>query len=548
MFGAGGGTSAYQEIEETDLIILWGSNARETHPIFFHHLLKGTQRGARMYAIDPRRTSSVAWADVWLGLEVGSDVALANAVGREIIAAGLCNTAFIERATEGFDAYRAAVSEYTLERGEALTGVKAEVIREMAHAYARADRAQICWTLGITEHHNAVDNVFAIINLSLLTGHVGRWGSGLVPLRGQNNVQGGGDMGAIPNKFVGGQDVEDPVLRARFEQEYGIAMPAARGMHLSQMFDAMEHGTLKTVYVLGENPMQSEADAKRTRRLLEGLEHLVVQDIFLTKTAEVADVVLPAAASWCESDGTVTSSERRVQRVRKALHPPGQAKDDLEILAALAAKLGKDWGAPTAAEVWREVQRLSPWHGGMSYERLEAENGLQWPCPSLDHPGSPTLHTRLWADPIEGARAGFQCVHHSPPVDQLTDEFPLRLTTGRRLDSFNTGVQTGGYTSPLRHGERIEVSPEDAARLGVVPGELVRVVSRRGALEAPIKIDPGLRPGLTFMTMHFPDEVETNILTIDAVDPKSGTAEFKAAAIRIEKLSVPEPVGVGGAR
>ena len=545
MFGAGGGTSAYQEIEETDVIILWGSNARETHPIFFHHLLKGTQRGARMYAIDPRRTSSVAWADVWLGLEVGSDVALANAVGREIIAAGLCNTAFIERATEGFDAYRAAVDAYTLERGEALTGVKAEVIREMAHAYARADRAQICWTLGITEHHNAVDNVFAIINLSLLTGHVGRWGSGLVPLRGQNNVQGGGDMGAIPNKFVGGQDVEDPALRAQFEQEYGIAVPAERGMHLSQMFDAMEHGTLKTVYVLGENPMQSEADAKRTRRLLEGLEHLVVQDIFLTKTAEVADVVLPAAASWCESDGTVTSSERRVQRVRKALNPPGQAKDDLEILAALAAKLGKDWGAPTAAEVWREVQRLSPWHGGMSYERLEAENGLQWPCPSLDHPGSPTLHTRFWADPIEGARAGFQCVHHSPPVDQLTDEFPLRLTTGRRLDSFNTGVQTGGYTSPLRHGERIEVSPEDAARLGVVPGELVRVVSRRGAVQAPIKIDPGLRPGLTFMTMHFPDEVETNILTIDAVDPKSGTAEFKAAAIRIEKLSVPEPVGVG---
>jgi predicted molibdopterin-dependent oxidoreductase YjgC len=548
VFGAGGGTSAYQEIEETDLIILWGSNARETHPIFFHHLLKGKKNGARMYAIDPRRTTSVAWADVWLGLEVGSDVALANTIGREIIAAGLCNTDFIERATTGFEAYKAAVEAYTLERGEELTGVKAEVLREMAHAYARADRAQICWTLGITEHHNAVDNVFAIINLSLLTGHIGRWGSGLVPLRGQNNVQGGGDMGAIPNKFVGGQDVEDPVLRAKFESEYGNAVPDTRGWHLSQMFEAMEHGELKAVYVLGENPMQSEADAKRTRRLLEGLEHLVVQDIFLTKTAEVAHVVLPAAASWCESEGTVTSSERRVQRVRKALNPPGQAMDDLDILSALAKQLGKGWGTPTAAEVWQEIQRLSPWHGGMSYERLEAENGLQWPCPTLDHPGSPTLHTRLWADPVEGARAGFQVVHHSPPVDTLTDEFPLRLTTGRRLDSFNTGVQTGGYTSPLRHGERIEVSPEDAVRLGVVPDEVVRVVSRRGAIEAPIKIDPGLRPGLTFMTMHFPDQVETNILTIDAVDPKSGTAEFKAAAIRIEKLGVPEPVGTGGTR
>jgi predicted molibdopterin-dependent oxidoreductase YjgC len=308
VFGAGGGTSAYREIEETDLIVLWGSNARETHPIFFHHLLKGKQAGARVFAIDPRRTSSVAWADVWLGLEVGSDVALANTIGREIIAAGLCNTAFIERATVGFEHYRAAVNEYTLERGEALTGVKAEVIRDLAHSYARADRAQVCWTLGITEHHNAVDNVFAIINLALLTGHVGRFGSGLVPLRGQNNVQGGGDMGAIPNKFVGGQDVTDPVIREKFEREYGAKIPAKKGWHLSEMFEAMEHNQLRAVYVLGENPMQSEADAKRTRRLLEGLEHLVVQDIFLTKTAEVAHVVLPAAASWCESEGTVTSA------------------------------------------------------------------------------------------------------------------------------------------------------------------------------------------------------------------------------------------------
>jgi formate dehydrogenase major subunit len=538
VFGAGGGTSAYREIEETDLIVLWGSNARETHPTFFHHLLKGKQAGARMFAIDPRRTSSVAWADVWMGLEVGSDVALANTIGREIIAAGLCNTAFIERATSGFEDYKAAVEEYTLEHGEKLTGVKAEDIKDLAHSYARADRAQICWTLGITEHHNAVDNVFAIINLSLLTGHVGRFGSGLVPLRGQNNVQGGGDMGAIPNKFVGGQDVEDPESLAKFEEAYGVKLLDKRGWHLSEMFEGMEHGTLRAVYVLGENPMQSEADAKRTRRLLEGLDHLVVQDIFLTKTAEVADVVLPAAASWCESEGTVTSSERRVQRVRKALDPPGQAKDDIDILAALAKQLGHDWHEPKAADVWEEIRRLSPWHGGMSYERLEALNGLQWPCPSDDHPGSPTLHTRLWNEPVEGPRAPFQVVHHSPPVDLLTDEFPLRLTTGRRLDSFNTGVQTGGYTSPLRHGERIELSPEDAERLQMVPDELVRIVSRRGSVEAPVKIDPGLRPGLVFMTLHFPDEVETNILTIDAVDPKSGTAEFKASAVRVEKLSV----------
>jgi formate dehydrogenase major subunit len=358
-------------------------------------------------------------------------------------------------------------------------------------------------------------------------------------------VQGGGDMGAIPNKFVGGQDVEDPVAHARFEQVYGRSIPKQRGWHLSQMFEAMEHGELRALYVLGENPMQSEADAKKARRLLEGLEHLIVQDIFLTKTAEVAHVVLPAAASWCESEGTVTSSERRVQRVRKALDPPGGARDDIDILSELARRLGRDWGRPTALEAWNELRGLSPWHAGMSYERLEALDGLQWPCPHENHPGSMLLHDRLWRDPVEGPLAPFSPVEFAPPVDELSDEFPTRLTTGRRLDSFNTGVQTGGYTSPLRRGESIDLHPDEARRLGVVEGEVVRIVSRRGAIQAPVHLDDGLRPGLAFMTLHFPDEVETNVLTIDAVDPKSGTAEFKAAAIRVEKLA-PVTTGVAG--
>jgi predicted molibdopterin-dependent oxidoreductase YjgC len=516
---------------------LWGSNARETHPIFFHHLLKGKRHGARMYAIDPRRTSSAAWADVWLGIDVGSDIALANAIGREIIAAGLCNEAFIARATSGFEAYRAAVEPYTLERGAAITGVDAAVIRELAHAYARADRAQVCWTLGITEHHNAVDNVFSIINLALLTGHVGRWGSGLVPLRGQNNVQGGGDMGALPNKFPGGQDVEHDEHRARFERLYAAPIPPKRGWHLSQMFEAMEHRDLRALYVIGENPAQSEADTGRTMRLLEGLDHLIVQDIFLTKTAEIADVVLPAAAAWCESEGTVTSSERRVQRVRKALDPPGEARDDIVILSDLARRLGRDWGSPSAEQVWDELRHVSAWHAGMSYRRLEELGGIQWPCPDERHPGSPFLHGRLWAEPLEGPRAPFMPVEFEPPVDTLSDDFPIRLTTGRRLDAFNTGVQTGGYKSPLTAAETLDLSQEDGRRLGVREGECVRVVSRRGAVTAPVRFDAGLRPGLAFMTLHFPDEVATNVLTIDATDPKSGTAEFKAAAIRVEKIA-----------
>ena len=538
MFGAGGGTSSYREAEDTDLIVLWGSNARETHPIFFHHLLRGVRKGARLYAIDPRRTSSAEWADVWLGLDVGSDIALANAIGREIIAAGLENKEFIERATDGYDAYKAKVESYTLDYAERETGVPADAIRELAHAFATAPRAMICWTLGITEHHNAVDNVLALINLVLLTGHVGRYGSGVNPLRGQNNVQGGGDMGALPDRLPGFQHVENDELRTKFDEHWGVTIPPKRGWHLSGMFDAMERGDLTAVYVIGENPVHSEADQKRAKHLLGGLDFMVVQDLFLTATAEMADVVLPASAAWAEAEGTVTNSERRVQRVRKALDPPGEARDDLWIIAELARRMGIEFGWQTAEDVWNEVRSLSPVHAGMSYKRLEELGGLQWPCYDDEHPGELFLHSRLWEDPVPGNRVPFVAVDHDPPVDKLDDDFPIRLTTGRRLESYNTGVQTGGYTSPLRRGESLDISPEDAERLGLTEGERVRVISRRGQVETPIRIDTSLRPGLTFMTLHFQDEVATNILTIDATDPKSGTAEFKATAIRIEKLAV----------
>ena len=544
MFGAGGGTSSYQEVEETDVIFLWGSNARETHPIFFHHVLKAVHAGARLFAVDPRRTGSAQWADAWMGIDVGTDIALSNTMAREILHAGLHNREFIERATTGFDEYAASVEPWTLERGELETGVPADVIRDAAHAYARADRAIICWTLGITEHHNAVDNVFALINLALLTGHVGRYGSGLNPLRGQNNVQGGGDMGAIPNKLPGFQDVErDDEARAKFEQAWGTKIEPRYGWHLTQMFEAMDRGELRTLYVVGENPAQSEADAKHTKKLLEGLDHLVVQDIFLTKTAEMADVVLPASASWCEAEGTVTNSERRVQRVRKALDPPGQARDDIEIVCDIAARMGFDLGPPDAESVWTELRSLSPMHAGMTYPRLDELGGIQWPCYDEDHPGELFLHGRLWESPISGPPAPFNVVEHVPPVDKLSDEFPIRLTTGRRLDSYNTGVQSGGYRSPLRRREALCLSPEDCERLGVDDGELVKVTSRRGSVYAPVRIDQSLRPGLAFMTLHFPDEVETNVLTIDATDPKSGTAEFKASAIRVDRLTDAERTG-----
>ncbi len=495
-----------------------------------------------MFCIDPRRTDSAKFADLWLGIDVGTDIALANAIGREIIHAGLANRSFIDRATVGFDRYASTVEPYTLERAEAITGVSGDAIAELAHAYASAGTAQILWTLGITEHHNGVDNVLSLCNLALLTGHVGRWGSGLVPLRGQNNVQGGGDMGALPDKLPGFQSIADDAGRARFEAAWGVMLDPRPGLNLTEMFEAMEAGTLRAAYVIGENPADSEPDIEHARALLRGLDLLVVQDIFLTRTAELADVVLPASVAWAESEGTVTSSERRVQRVRAAVRPPGQARDDIDILVDLAARLGPPWPNTTPRALWDELRSLSPMHAGMSWERLEAENGLQWPCPAVDHPGSPFLHGWLWADDLDGhPPAPFSICEHAGPKEELTAEYPLRLTTGRVLDSYNTGVQSAGFDSPIRSGDALDINPADAASLGLDDGERVRVRSPRGEVEMAIRIQPDIPPGLTFTTFHFSDLVDVNRLTNDAYDERSGTSEFKAASIRIDKLEAPSP-------
>ncbi len=470
-----------------------------------------------------------------MGLNVGTDIALSNAIAREIIAAGLEDKTFIERGTTNFGAYKTAVEPYTLAVAERVTGIPADVIRDAAHQYAKADRAMICWTLGITEHHNAVDNVVSLINLALLTGHVGRYGCGCNPMRGQNNVQGGGDMGALPNKLPGFQDIENDEHRTKFETAWGRDILPEPGWHLTEMMHAMDTGQMTALYVIGENPAQSDADMHHVQDILARLDHLVVQEIFLTKTAEMADVVLPAAATWAEGEGTVTNSERRIQRCRKAVEPPGEARDEIWIMSELARRMGVDWGHPTAEDVWNEVRALSPGLAGMSYARLEALGGIQWPCYDENHPGTQFLHARLWdEDPAKRGRlAPFSVVHHEGPTEQADENYPFVLTTGRRLESYNTGVQSGGYLSPLHRGESIDMSPEDADSLGVGEGDLVEVASRRGSLETRVHIDRSLRAGVVFMTLHFPDEVATNFLTINATDPRSGTAEFKACAVRV---------------
>ena len=522
-------------MESADLILLWGSNARVAHPIYFHHVLKGIRNGARLIVIDPRRSESSEFADVWLGIKVGSDIALANAICHEIITSGDANHEFVRNATGGFDAFVQHVGRFTAETVAPIVGVDAQVIKDLAKDIAAAKRVQLCWTLGITEHHSGVDNVLSLINIALLTGQVGRFGSGLVPLRGQNNVQGGGDMGALPNRLPSFGDVTDADLRKRWEALWDASIPAEPGLHLSQMFDAMAEGTLKTAWVIGENPMASEANSEHARRALESLDFLVVQDLFMTATAELADVVLPAAAGWAETEGTVTNSERRVQRVRPAVPMPEGVRSDVDVIVEVAARLGHAWVNRTPEALWNELRQVSSMHGGMSYERLERLGGLHWPCPTEDHPGTPTLHSRLWDRPVTGPKAEFSMVDWRPPHDEVTDEFPLVLTTGRRLDSYNTGVQTHQFDSPNRGGHELDMCSADAHALGVADGETVRLLSRRGEVDIPIRITESVSPGLVFTTFHFRDLVEINRLISDEWDPKSGTAEFKATAVRVEK-------------
>jgi formate dehydrogenase major subunit len=566
-FGAGGATTSYEEFENSDLMICWGSNTQECHPIIYNHMRRGVKNGAQMVVVDPRKIDQTKKSDKWLGLNVGTDICLANAMANVIISEDLHNKEFIERATENFEAYRDNVAGYTPEYAEGITGIDAEEIREVARMYATAEKATINWTLGITEHHNGADGVFALINLGLLTGHVGKYGSGLNPLRGQNNVQGGGDMGAIPNRMVGGWEWDDPEAHELFEEVWGTPLPDKIGKHQAQMMEAVESGEIRCMYIIGENPVQSDADENKHQKLFESLDLLVVQDILMTKTAEMADVVLPAAASWAETEGTVVNSERRVQRVHRVVDPPGEARTDEMIVQDIANRMGANWNYETSEDIWNEVRRLARNFSGISYERLEEYGGIQWPCidgsseeisdltpqeeltgvseseeggvgtavrekPAI---GTKFLHSHLWEDEVE-KRAPFHPVDHEGPVEMPDEEYPFQLTTGRRLAFHNTGTMTQDYKKVKDPEELLEICEEDAQKYGIEEGDFVRVSSRRGTVPSvKARVTDRVRPGLLFMGYSFPDDVPTNVLTINEVDPQSGTAELKACAVGIEK-------------
>lgn len=534
VFGTGAATSSYDELEDTDLIIAWGSNTQECHPIIFNHMRRGMKKGAKMVVIDPRAISQTKPADIWLPLRVGTDIAVANGMAHVIIEEGLHNQEFINRATVNFEAYKERVKSYTPERVEEISGVPADDLRKVARMYATADKAIINWTLGITEHHNGTENVFALINLALLTGHIGKYGSGLNPLRGQNNVQGGGDMGALPDRLTGGWDYDDPVGRKRFEEVWGCPIPEKKGMHQTAMFNAMEEKKLRALYVIGENPVQSDADAYRAEKLFRELDFLVVQDIMFTKTAQLADVVLPAAG-WAETDGTFTNSERRIQRARAAIRPPGSAREDHRIVQDIANRMGANWTYEAAEDIWEEIRLVAPNFAGITYSRLDREGGIQWPCPDESHPGTQFLHERLWEENV-GKKPAFHPTDYRPPLEPPCEQYPFTLTTGRRLSFYNTGTQSQDYEKMKNMEEFLEICADDADKIGISDGDEVRVSSRRGTVTTKVKISDKVSPGLVFMSFHFPDVVNTNVLTINAADPASGTAEFKACAVKIEPV------------
>jgi len=534
MFGAGAMTNSIPEIRDADLLFVIGSNTTEAHPIIAMEMKNAMRRGATLIVADPRQIWLARHADIHLQLRPGTDVWLLNAMAHVIIEEDLVDHAFIAAHTTGFDTVREAVKDYSPEKATAVTGVDATLIREAARRYASTKKAGIYYTLGITEHTHGTDNVYGLANLVLMTGHLGVKSAGLNPLRGQNNVQGANDAGASPVFFPGYQRVGDPEAQRHFEEAWKVPLSDQPGLNLNEMMKKMgPKGQIKGLYVMGEDIVMSEPNANAVETGVQSCEFLVVQDIFMNETAKIADVVLPAAC-FAEKDGVFTNSDRRVQRVRKAVTPPGQAKADWEIVMELSAAVGYPMHYNHPAEIYDELARLSPKFAGISHARIDAEGGKHWPCTSTDEPGTPTLHTD---GPILGI-APFQPIDYRPSAELADAEFPFVLSTGRTLYHYNCGTQTVREPGPMMKQPRnfVEIHPRDARSLGVKHDEKVAVVSRRGEVHADVVVSRRMRPGCIWMPFHYADEM-TNRLTNDAGDEVTGTGEYKVCAVRVAPIS-----------
>jgi formate dehydrogenase (NADP+) alpha subunit len=532
-FGSGAMTNYIDDIGKSACILAVGTNTTSAHPIIGFAIKQAAQRGTKLIVINPREIQLCRFADLWLRLRPGTDVALLMGMMRVILEEGLQDKDFIAERCENLEALEQSLKNYPLDKVEEITGVPQSQIIEAAHLYAASKPASILYTLGITEHTHGTDGVMALANLAMLTGNLGKPGSGVNPLRGQNNVQGACDMGALPGNFPGYQPVDNPDIRKKFETAWGVSLNPKPGITLTEMYQSAHNKQLKAVYLIGEDPVLSEADMNHTIQSLRNLEFLAVQDIFLTETARLADVVLPAA-SFAADDGTFTNTERRVQRIRKAVPPPGESKPDWEIVCLVAHKMGKkgfDFQHPS--QIWDEMACLTPSMAGINYERLE-KGGIQWPCPTFEHPGTPILHTRIFTR----GKGKFIPLSYRPNAEQPDTEFPLILITGRALFHYHTGTMTRrvpGLNKFLGE-EWVEINPADAKKLGIAHQDMVTIRSRRGEVTARAKVTGDSPVGSVYMNFHF-SESPTNALTNNALDPISKTPELKFCAVRVEKKS-----------
>lgn len=530
-FGAGAMTNSIPEIRDADVLFVIGSNTSEAHPIIAMEMKRAVRRGAKMIVGDPRRIWLTDIAYKHLALNPGTDVWLLNAMAHVIIAEDLVDHDFIDRHCIGFEDVIEAVREYTPERAEEITGVPADDIREVARLYATTEKAGIYYTLGITEHTHGTDNVYALANLVLMTGHLGKKSAGMNPLRGQNNVQGANDAGASPVYYPGYQRVDDEAARRKFEAAWGVPLSPEPGMTLPVLMDAVCDGHVKGMYVMGEDIVLSEPDVSKLEEGLNNIEFLVVQDIFFNETCRYADVVFPAAC-FAEKDGVFTNSDRRVQRVRKAVEPPGQARADWEILVEISRRAGYDMPYTHPREVYDEMVSLCPQFAGISHDRIDAEGGIQWPCPSPDHPGTQTLHMD---GPMRG-KAILTPVSFRPSAELPDVEYPLVLSTGRTLFHYNSATQTRRDAGPnAKQPENfIQIHPGDARKLGIDHGDRVEVSSRRGTVGAKARVTRDVKRGCVWMPLHFA-EARANLLTNAAGDTVTGTAEYKVCAVSVRR-------------
>ena len=533
-YGSGAMTNTIGEIEKADVILITGSNTTENHPVLSAFVKRAVSfKGAKLIVVDPRRIKISGFADEWLRPNLGTDVAWLNGMMHVIIRENLYDSAYVENRTEDFEKLKEMVEKFTPAYVEAITGIPEQQLERAARLYAGAEAGSILYCMGITQHTSGTDNVKSLANLAMLCGNLGIEGGGVNPLRGQNNVQGACDMGGLPNVYSGYQIVSDTALRQKMEAAWGVSdLPDKPGLKVTEMIPKAHDGDLKALYIIGENPLVSDPDLNHAEKSIENLDFLVVQDIFLTETARQADVVLPSCC-FAEKDGTFTNTDRRVQRVRKAISPPGEAKDDWKIICEIATRIGYAMDYENSESVMEEIATVTPSYAGITYERIRYE-GIHWPCPNTDHAGTPILHV----DRFTRGKGLFHAIDYTPPAEVVDDAYPMYLTTGRLLYQYHTGtmtMKTGGLNDRAPESF-VEISVRDAEKYGLADGGWVDVSSRRGKIRAKVKISPKAVNGTVFIPFHFA-AAAANKLTNAALDPVSGIPEYKVCAVQLSNAA-----------